>query len=225
MASTSRWKCIQPLGRPVVPGGEGDQRDVVGGGRHRPVAARARRAASRSRSSGASPPYAVIRSPGTSALTRSSTRPDVAQRVADPGDGADRGELLRPLLGQYGHGDRARLHHGEPAGGEPGGGGAAQQDPVAGDDAQVGGQDMGDPVDPVPQLPVASRPRRRRLRKAGRSRAEAVDGAVEQLGPAVQPVGVAQLGQVEDQLAATVRRAADGRGRRCRCGPRVIEAP
>lgn len=119
--------------------------------------------------------------------------------MADACEGTDGGELRRPLLGQHRHRDRTGLHHGEPAGREPGCGGSAQQHPVAGNDAQIVRQHLGDPVHPVPQIPVApdsavGGP------EGGAAGAEAGGGAVEQLVAAVQPVRVGQFGKVEDQL-------------------------
>ncbi len=87
MASTSRWKCMQPLGRPVVPEVNAisatSSAAVSAAGNGVPGAAPVRvppsaparvpPSARADRSSGASPPYVAIRSPGTSALARSST--------------------------------------------------------------------------------------------------------------------------------------------------------
>ena len=54
---------------------------------------------------------------------------------------------------------------------------------------------------------VAVRPRARRRRKQARAvGAESLDHVVQQLGRAVQPVGVVQLGQVEEELGPLVRR-------------------
>src|ERR1044072_6921089 len=133
MASTSRWKCMQPLGRPAVPevkavrGASGAAGAGGAGGEPQQVVGRVTAVGE-----GAQPRYL--------GLDQVVGAPRVAQRVPDPGDVADRGEFAGPLGGQDGHRARARLHDGEPAGGQPGGGGAAQQHPVAGDDAERGGE-------------------------------------------------------------------------------------
>ena len=135
-------------------------------------------------------------------------------------DLAHRGQLVRPLLGQHGHRDRARLHHGQPAGREPGRGRAAQQDPVAGDDAQVArsGRARSRSTRARSSPYVQDVAGGRCGRRGGRRRA--FDGAVQQFGAAVQPVGVAQLRAGRSAVPATPRAAGDGRARRCRRGPR-----
>ncbi len=131
----------------------------------------------------------------------------MAQGVPHPGHRAHRGQLLGALLGQYGDGHRARLHHREPAGGEPGAGGSAQEHPVAGDHAEVGGERVGQAVHALAQTAV--RPHLARGAAEGRAvgarGTEPGDGGVEQLGPAVQAVRVGQFGQIEEELRPGVR--------------------
>ncbi len=72
IASTSRWKCVQPLGLPVVPDVKAIRATssaAVGTASNGPSGA-----GRRSRSSRESPPYVAMRRPGTSAFTRSSTQ-------------------------------------------------------------------------------------------------------------------------------------------------------
>lgn len=190
------------LGAPGGSRGERDQRDIVGGGVHGPV--RTRPVLGQPQQIvGPVPSVRGDLQPRYLSLHQIVDRPDIAQRMADPGDRTDGGELLGPLLRQDGHGDRARLEHGEPAGGQMGGGGAAQQDPVAGDDPQIGGQDMGDPVDPVLELSVAPR-RAVGGAEGGTVGSETGDGGVEEFGGAVQPVRIVQLGETEDQFRPLV---------------------
>ncbi len=126
---------------------------------------------------------------------------DVAQRVPHPGDLAHGAQLVRTLLGEHGDRDGARLQHGQPAGREPRCGGAAQQHPVAGDDAEFAGEQVRDAVHPGAQ--VAVRPR---LAGGGEERRAVVGRAAEQFGGAVEPFGVAQLRQVETELGPLGRR-------------------
>lgn len=75
IASTSRWKCMHPLGRPVVPDVNAisaTSSAAVSTARYG-VGDTASDAVRLCRSSGASPPYVVIRRPAISALARSST--------------------------------------------------------------------------------------------------------------------------------------------------------
>lgn len=71
IASTSRWKCMHPLGRPVVP--EVKAISATSSAAESTAGYGVSGAVRCSRSSGASPPYVVMRSPGISALARSST--------------------------------------------------------------------------------------------------------------------------------------------------------
>ncbi len=180
-------------------GGEGDQGDVVGGGRHR-VERPVGRGTVQQVVTGAAAEGgdAQVRDLGLHEVVEGA---HVAQGVPDLGERADGGQLVRPLLGQHGDGDRARLQHGQPAGGQPGSGGPAQQHPVAGHHAEVRGEQMGQPVHPGAQLAVRPDP------AVGRAeRGPVARPAVQQFGGAVQPLGVAQLRQVEAELGPLVRR-------------------
>lgn len=186
------------LGAPGRARRERDQGDVVGGGRHGLV---------RLGQPGDAPeevvgPLAAERrdaQPGHLGLHQVVHGPGVAQRVRDPGDGADRRQLLRPRLREHGDGDRACLHHGQPTGREPRRGGAAQQHPVPRPYAQLTAEQMRDPVDAAQQLPVCPHLPVARAER-GTVGAEPFDGAVEQLGPAVQLLRIAQFGEVEDEV-------------------------
>ena len=101
--------------------------------------------------------------------------------------------------------DAARLHHREPAGDEHRLVGGAQQHAVAGNEAALGDEHVGDAVGLSLQLGV--RPRR----AAGRADAAPVAAAfphvaIEQLGGAVQPLGELQLGQLEAELGLRLGR-------------------
>lgn len=193
------------LGLPGGPRGERDQRDLVGGRVDRPVRAGA---GVRGRQPGQVPGVlaAVQRGPQPLhvRLGQIRGRPRVAQRVAHPGEGADGGQLARPGLRQDGHGDRARLHDGEPAGGQPRCGGPAQQHPVAGHHAQIAGQDVRDAVDGLPQLPVAPDAPVARVQR-GAVGPPLLDRAVEQLMTAVEPIGVLRPGRAEEEPWPLVR--------------------
>ncbi len=181
-------------------GGEGDQRDVVGGrvDRRERLVRGARDA--QQQVVGRVPAVRRDPQPRDLRLRQVVDRPYVAQRVGDVGDGAHGGQLVRALLGEHRDGDPARLQDRQPARGEPGCGGPAQQHPVAGHDAQFGGQDVGDPVHPGEEVPV--RPRIAGRRAEGRALRWL---AAEEFGGAVQPFGVVQLGQVEGEFGPLLR--------------------
>lgn len=183
--------------------GEGDQRHVVGGGLHRREGLRMplgqAQQVVRVRAAVRGDPQ--TRHPRLHQVVHDLR---VAQGVAHPGHRADRGQLLRTLLGQDGDGHRARLHHRQPARGEPGAGRAAQEHPVAGDHAEVAGEDVREPVHAGVQLPV--RPHRAvRAAEGGPVGAQPGDGGVEQLHAAVEPVGVGQGGEFEEEPRPGVR--------------------
>ncbi len=180
-------------------GGERDQGDVVRGGVDRGERGAGRRTAQQV--VGAVTAVRRDAQPGCLGLRQVVHGPDVAQRVPDLGDLAHRGQLVRALLGQHRDRDRARLQHGQPACGEPGGGGAAQQDPVARYDAQVTGEDMGDAVDAGAQLAVGPGGAVRGVEDGAGG-----VGVAEEFGGAVEPFGVVQLRQVEAQPGPLVRR-------------------
>ncbi|CAO0837863.1 hypothetical protein SMICM17S_04174 [Streptomyces microflavus] len=145
------------LGASGGPRGEGDQRDLVGGrcplrgtGRSRsarPPAGSGPRGRPHRTGSSAAPPRPPW--PGPRPSARRTAR-------GSPGRSSRWWTVHSCVLGQYGHGDRARLHDGEPARGQPGCGRSAQQHPVAGHHGQVVGEHMGD-AGPrgLPQLAVA----------------------------------------------------------------------
>ena len=123
----------------------------------------------------------------------------VDQGGVEPGDFVDGREFAGAEQGHRRDHHGARLQRPEPARREPGVVGAAQQDPVAGHDPEVLDQDMGDPVRGSQQ--VAVRPGG----GAGEVQARAVgavplDDVVQQCGGAVEPIRVAELGQLEGQL-------------------------
>lgn len=192
------------LGASGGPRGERDERDLVGGRVHRPVRPGPGRGQpgqvpGRVPAEQGDPQAVHVR------LGQIPYRTGVAQGVADPRQRADGGQLRRARLRQYGDGDPARLHDGEPAGGQPGRRRPAQQYPVARHDAQIVRQHLGDAVHRLPQLsvapdaPVAGTQR-------GAVRAPFLDGAVQQFMPAVQPVGVTRRGIVQEELRPLLRR-------------------
>lgn len=197
--------------------GERDQRHVVGGGVHRVEGLVGSAGDAQQQIVGRVTAVRRHPQPGDLRLDQVVDRADVAQGMGHPGDPAHGAEFVRPLLGEHRDGDRARLQHRQPAGGQPRGGRAAQQHPVARDDAQFTGEHMGDAVDPGAQLSV-------RPRGAGRGAERRALGAGvrEEFDGAVQPVGVAQPGKLEAELGPLfggremVAREGVDVGRECR---------
>jgi hypothetical protein len=147
------------LGAAGGAGRERDEGDVVGGGGHggvRLVGGSGVRPATYSVQEVVGGVAAVRRDPqpGDLRLREVVHGPDVAQRVPGLRDLAHGGQLVGALLGEHGDGDRARLQDGQPARGQPGRGGPAQQDTVAGHHAELGGQDVRDPVHSGAQIAV-----------------------------------------------------------------------
>lgn len=206
------------LGASGGPRSERDEGDLVGGRVDRPVGAGA---GVRGRQPGEVAGAAAAEQGGPQAvhvrvgqarplrqarrLRQVLRRPRVAQRVAHLGQRADGGQFARPRLRQYGHRHRARLHDGEPARRQPGRGGPAQQHPVPGHHPQVLGEHMGDAVHRLPQLAVAPHAPVGGAQR-GTVRAPLLHRAVQQLVPAVQPVGVAQPWIVQEELRPLLRR-------------------
>ncbi len=185
------------LGPPGGAGRERDQRHVVGGRVDGPVRCAGRRARRRTAAQ-------VVRRVSAERRDREARDvrpgevvdgPDVAQRVPHPGGLADRAQLVRALLGEHRDRHRARLQHRQPARGQPRGGGAAQQHPVARDDTEVAGQHVRDPVDALAEPAVGPG-----VPGHGAEGGAVVGRAGEQLGGAVQPGRVAQPGQLEEEL-------------------------
>ncbi len=139
--------------------------------------------------------------PGDAGVHQVVERARVAQGVPDPGDLAHRAQFVRTLLGEHGDGDRTRLEHRQPAGGQPRGGGAAQQDAVAGDHAEPGGEHMRDPVHAGAELAVRPHPAVRRAEGGALG-----CGAGEQFRGGVESFGVVQLRQVEAEFGPLVPR-------------------
>ena len=121
-----------------------------------------------------------------------------AQHGVDLGLGENGRQLARAQQRHGGHGDAAGLQHGQQAGGHHGRIRAAQQHAVAGDQAQVGAQHVGDAVDVPRQLGVAPA---LAIGKDGDALAAAIGhGRIEQGGDAVETRRIIQLGQVKAQL-------------------------
>ena len=217
MASTSRWKCMQPLGRPVVPEVKAisaTSSAAVSTARYGSGRRAGERAAGRP---GASPPYVVIRSPGTSALARSSTDRTSHSAWLHPGDRADRGAARA-----------ARCAASTVTATAPAFSTASQQAASQGvvgprSSTRLPGTTPSSPVrtwaiavDAVAQLPVGPDRRRRACgrrggagsacRRAARRRSSAGRGSAARAG--------------RRGARATGRAAAGGRARRCRRGPR-----
>ncbi len=185
------------LGAAGGAGGEGDQGDVVGGGGDGGEAGRFGGAAG-------GEVLGAAAAVGEDAQTRGAGPAQLVQEavVAEGEDGLRDGVQLGELgSAQQRHGGDdhpAGLQHAEPTGREPGGVGAAQQDPVAGGEAEVLGEQAGDPVGVVAQSAV--RPLFGGGEQAAAVRPEPGDGVVEQGGGAVQSVGVGQLRYVEEEF-------------------------
>jgi hypothetical protein len=121
--------------------------------------------------------------------------------VAESERGGGLVERIDQLAGaQHGHGgdgDAAGLDDGEHAGGHHRRVGAADQDGLAGDEAERAGEDVGDTVDALGGLGVG--PGGGGAEDAG-GVGRAVAGAVEQFGDRVEAGGVLQVGEGEDQV-------------------------
>ncbi len=115
----------------------------------------------------------------------------VAHGDRGPADVGEFGELTGAQHRHRGDGDPAGLQGAEPRGDEPGVVGAAQQDAVAGPEAEVLGEDLGDLVGTVLQFAVG--PALGRGEQAGTVGAVLRDGFVEQASGAVEAVRVVQL--------------------------------
>jgi hypothetical protein len=214
LAITSRWKCIVAFGWPVVPEVKA-RRQVSSAAVSTLTNGASWRAISGSRPSGVGSPKQTMRcSTGvTGSSISSSPRSRWSQSANStwPFSTICFSSLARSI-GIGGHGDAAGLHHREPAGHQHRLVGRAQQHPVAGHQAAVLHQHVGDPVGLALQLGIGP------ARAAGRADAGAVAAAflhraVEQLGGAVEPLGKAQLGQVEQELGC---RSAGGRWSRAK---------
>ncbi len=125
--------------------------------------------------------------------------PRIAQRVRDLGLGDDVGQLLRAKQRHRAHRDPARLQHAEPARRDHRIVGRPEQHAIAGDEAQILGQDARDAIGLREELAI--RPAHPSGGKDRRALAPAaLDGAVEQLGRDVHPRWNRELRQIEDQL-------------------------
>src|SRR5690606_27282030 len=125
--------------------------------------------------------------------------PVVAHGQVEAADLRDRAQLARTQHRHGGHHDPAGLEDGEPQGDEPGVVGASQEHPVARDQTQVVDEDVRQAVGALAELPVGP------LRAVRSTHARAVtaaraDDVVEQDRRGVEPVGVAHLGHLEDEL-------------------------
>jgi len=117
--------------------------------------------------------------------------------VRDLADLQDGLEFLGPQQRHRRHRDAARLHDGEPAGGQHGVVRRAQQHTVARHQAHVPDQHVGDAVGALLQVGIGPG-------HAGRPDADAPAAslghvAVEQFGGAVQALGKPELGQFEQE--------------------------
>ena len=136
----------------------------------------------------------------------------VAQRVADLANVDDGLQLFGAQQRHGGHGDAAGLHHRKPASREHGVVGRAQQHAVAGHQAHVLHQHVGDAVRLVAQVGVGPG-------QTGRADADAVAMAarnvlVQQFGGAVEALGELQFGQIEHEFRLLIggRQVVAGKG-------------
>ncbi|MNT15322.1 hypothetical protein D3C72_1503700 [compost metagenome] len=120
----------------------------------------------------------------------------VAQRMADPCNIHDGGQLLGTQQGHGCHRNATGLDHAEPACHQHGVVGAAQQHTVARHQAHLAGQHMGDSVGPVLQIGIA--PAHAFGLYAQPVAAPLFHMAVQQLGGTVQSLGKLQLRQLEN---------------------------
>ena len=129
----------------------------------------------------------------------------IAERMRDLGD-LDHGlELLGTQQRHGGHGNATSLHHAEPAGHGHRVVGPAQQHAVAGHQAHVLHQHLGDAVGLLAQLPVGPADAAA-LQAQAFAPAALVHGLVQQLGGAVQLLRELQIGQLEQELGPLLAR-------------------
>ena len=203
------------LGPPGGPGGEGQQRHVVGGG---VAGGERRRLAFRppNQVAGVAAAIGDQPQPGDVGALQVLGEAVVAQCQVHPGDLGDGGKLPGAQQRHGGDRHRARLEHPEPARHQPRVVRPAQQHPVARHHAEILDQDVRHPVGGLQQLAVA--PPRGGGAQALPLRAVALDGAVQQLGGAVEPLRVADVGDVKAKLRPLLRGrqvvAAEGVGMR-----------
>ena len=131
--------------------------------------------------------------------------PRIAQRVRDPRLGDDVDQLPRAQQRHRRDGDRAGLHHREPARGHRRRVRPAQQHAVAGNDAEVVDQHARDPARPGVEFGVGPAHALRREHREALAAALA-HRALEQLGRDVEPLGVPEPGRSNMQLRPLVAR-------------------
>ena len=139
----------------------------------------------------------------------------VTQREVDPCDLVDVGQLPRAKHGHGGHDHSTRLEDSEPAGDQPGSVRSAQQHPVARLHAQLRGQQVRDPVGRAQQLPIAPGVASR-SQQTGPVRSQCLDRLVQERGRAVEPIGVGELGSIQQEVRPLGLGREVRRDRRCR---------
>ena len=205
-------------------GGDGEQRDVVGGGldgpERGPVPGRPRDQVVLAVTAVAHHPQ--LRDAGGDQVVG---EPGVAERQAGPRDVADRAQLAGAQRRHRRHHHPARRQHAEPAGHQPRVVGAAQQHPVARHQAELLDQHVRDRVGPLAELAV--RPLDARTEQAAAVRAVLGDGAREQDLRAVQPLPGSAAPAAGTAGRATAPGVAASPGRTCRRAPtgRVLPWP
>ena len=174
-----------PLGRAGGAGGEGDDRDIVarGGdivevGRHA-----GHRAVERGAASAVVIDHPLQPRGAGQGLLHLRVEAQVAQRVPHLRPVADVLQLAGAQQRHGRHRHRPRLEHREPAGDEHRVVRPAQQDPLAGLDAELAGQQVGDAVGRLPQARIA--PGLAIDDVAGTLAASALDPRIEELGGGV----------------------------------------
>ena len=121
----------------------------------------------------------------------------VAEGDADAGLVEHVGQLFGAEQGHSGDGDAAGFDDGEVGGDHHGGIGGAEEDSSAGDEAELDGEDLGDAANTVVEVGVG--PADGAVGDAGAVTVTGGDAGVEEFGDAVELLGVAVGGVVEQE--------------------------
>lgn len=146
-------------------------------------------------------------------------QPGFADDVRDPGPPDDGRQFSRAQLRHRCDGDAAGLDHAEPRGGQHRVIRAVQQHPIAGHEAAVMDEQVGDPVGGIAQFAIRPRDARPGRDRHPIAPAALVDGGIQQRGGAIEKRRKLQPRQFEDE-----RRPILGRGKFARQKSSIVSA-